>query len=207
MKHKGGGIKVNLHTSIQNLSKRKPIIRSENELLESLYHEIGQEGFNCFKNSTLLGEKVDLLIEDINEGVYYAIHLRNKTAKLTYQDSVLKNHGAQLQGRYDFLKDIECLEKITHSGSVIGYNILLTNDHSYWNKPNKINALDAAFHIYDERIVTGELKWGDETALGTKINRTDSIHLKNTYKCTWNQYSYVSNRKNGTFEYLLMEVK
>lgn len=198
---------MNLHTSIKNLSKRKPFIRSEKELLESLYHEIDHQGYKCFKNSTLLGEKVDLLIEDDNKGIYYAIHLRNKTAKLTYQDSVLKNHGAQLQGRYDFLKDIECLEKLTHSGSVIGYNILLTNDQSYWNKPKKINALDSAFHIYDDRIITGDLQWGDETALGTKINRTDSIHLKNTYTCTWNLYSSISNDKNGTFEYLLMEVK
>lgn len=82
----GWGKKVNLHTSIKNLSKRKPIIRSENDLLESLYHEIDQQGYRCFKNSTLLGKKVDLLIENVNKGVYYAIHLRNKTAKLTYQD-------------------------------------------------------------------------------------------------------------------------
>lgn len=202
---------MDLHSIVDNLSKKKPIIRSENELLQYLYYEVLQEGFKCFKNSTLLGRKVDLLIKDENEDVYYAVHLRDKTEKLSAHlngnDYELKKHGATLVSRYDFLKDIECLEKIAHPGKVIGYGLLLTNDHSYWTKPQKVNAFDAAFHIYDDRNITGELKWASGTSLGTRKKREDPIRLKSTYNCKWKSYSHVSNEKNGTFEYLLLEVK
>lgn len=75
---------MDLHSIVQNLSKKKPIIRSENELLQYLYYEVLQEGFKCFKNSTLLGRKVDLLIKDENEDVYYAFiyGIRRKNSPL-----------------------------------------------------------------------------------------------------------------------------
>lgn len=70
-----------------------------------------------------------------------------------------------------------------------------------------MNAFDAAFHIYDDRNITGELKWASETSLGTRKKREDPIRLKSTYNCNWKSYSHVSNEKNGIFEYLLLEVK
>ncbi len=44
----------------------------------------------------------------------------------------LLDHGAQLLGRYDFLKDVSRLQQVVAvNPAVRGYAILLTNDSSY----------------------------------------------------------------------------
>ena len=46
---------------------------------------------------------------------------------------MLRNDGVQDLGRYDFIKDIERIERIAaHVPQAEGYALLLTNDSSYW---------------------------------------------------------------------------
>jgi hypothetical protein len=87
----------------------------------------------------------------------------NKLARLTIKQEnqliELKHHWAEDCGRYDYLKQVEKLEKITMGGDNInGIAILLTNDHLYWNPPTKSLTVDSNFRIHENRILTGELK-------------------------------------------------
>jgi hypothetical protein len=201
---------MNVEKILKSLAHKKPIFRSEKELQYALSDEIESLGFKCQRNGTVLGSKVDILVED-SDGGYFAIHLRNKTAKFsaTVKGALyeLKQHGAQDQGRYDFLSDVEALEKLTRGRSdVKGYVLLITNDHLYWTRPIKVSSVDEDFHLHDTRKITGELQWSMDASKGTQRNREDKIHLDKEYKCEWKRYSYINSNQNGTFEYLLIEV-
>ncbi|MGG3739134.1 hypothetical protein [Aeribacillus pallidus] len=114
------------------------------------------------ENKDFHGWVVDLWVEDPNSEQQYALYLMNKLAGLTIKQEnqliELKHHGAEDCGRYDFLKQVEKLEKITTGRDKIkGIAILLTNDHLYWSAPTRAHTVDSYFRIQGNRILTGEL--------------------------------------------------
>ncbi|MGX1901616.1 hypothetical protein ACT3HK_09660 [Thermolongibacillus altinsuensis] len=126
-------------------------------------------------------------MEDPNSEQQYALYLMNKLAGLIIKQEnqliELKHHGAEDCGRYDFLKQVEKLEKITTGrDNIKGIAILLTNDHLYWSEPTRANTVDSYFRIHENRILTGELKWLEHASAGTTKGREDSIVIKGTYK-------------------------
>ena len=73
---------------------------------------------------------------------------------------VLRDQRAQDIRRYDFLRDVQRLEdEVSEGRAGQGFAILLTNDPSYWQPPQRDETVDAAFRIHEGRNVNGELAW------------------------------------------------
>jgi hypothetical protein len=127
-----------------------------------------------------------------------AIELKYKTRKSEYavgeERFVLRNHGAQDFGRYDFLKDIERLERVVLEGPcTVGYAIMLTNDDYYW-KGTDSDTMDAAFRIGGGQTIGGTLQWADPERPWLK-GRNKSITLKGEYTLSWKDYSPLGFRR------------
>ena len=120
----------------------------------------------------------------------------------------LLNQSAQDIGRYDFLKDIQRLERIVFDrNDIVGYAVFLTNDSAYWITPRNINTVDANFRIYQGRILSGELSWGSHASEGTMRGREETIHIKGAYNLNWQDYSEPSQESYGKFRYLLVKIE
>jgi hypothetical protein len=210
-KRVGRGITMfSIHEEMKTLSQKHPFFSSKEAFKDALKFQL-QEKFRVMNNKHFHGYVVDLWVEDPNGEQQYAIYLMNKLARLTMkqnnQSIELKHHGAQDISRYDFLKQVEKLEKLaTGRENVQGIAILLTNDHLYWSKPTRSNTVDSCFRIHENRILTGELKWLEHASAGTTKNREEPIVIKGMYKMQWHHYSTVHNEKHGEFRYLAVYV-
>ena len=151
---------------------------------------------------------LDIWLPD--EGV--AIELKYTTRKIELRHCgelfSLRDHGAQDQKRYDFLWDIRRLELMSSNveGCEAGYAVLLTNDPLYWRMAGRTNTVDAAFHLYEGRRVTGELNWSATASDGTKRKRESPIRLKGSYHLRWQDYSRLNVDRYGAFRYLAVSV-
>lgn len=152
---------------------------------------------------------IDIFVSD--ENGTYPIELKYKSKKVEIPDNGevfnLKEHSAQDCGRYDFLRDIWRLEQVKQNDEQFqtGYAIMLSNDPSYWIEP-RFSTVDAAFRIYDGRVVSGTLDWAEGTSEGTKKGRTKPIALIGSYTIGWEPFSDLKI-KNGIFQVCTIEVK
>lgn len=199
----------NIETILDTLSKQRPLFKSERDLQESLIQKLRSTDLKCEVNKVVNGTKVDLWIDNGEKEIL--IQLKHKTKKLSVNvggsQFDLKNHGAQDQGRYDFLKDLKGLEQLCMDNPVqTGYAILLTNDHRYWDRPIKLDSVDKDFHLYEGRRVNGTLAWKDGTSSGTLSGREFPIELRGTYSLKWVNYSRFSSN-DSEFRYLSVEVQ
>jgi hypothetical protein len=168
-------------------------------------------GFNCKASSKIGNDSVDIFASDNSNSKKYLFEVRYKTKKLEINvegtEYNLKNHGAQDQGRYDYIKDIAKLERIVESSdNTEGYALMVTNDHYYWEPPEKNNSIDKDFLLYNGRTLNGYLKWSEQAAKGTINNRESPFQIKGEYNLEWNQYARYDS-KNGEFRYLLVQIK
>lgn len=201
---------------MSELSNERPAFHSEADFQHALAWEIHQM---WQKSKVRLEYKpqffdsrayVDVWAVIGNNG--YAIELKYKTRGLRFdaggETFDLLDQSAQDLGRYDFLKDIQRLERITsRTDTLTGYAILLTNDPSYWNKSRDDGTIDAHFRIQDGRVLTGTLGWSHGASEGTKRDRQDPIRLQGTYKLEWGDYSEPVRATYGKFRYLVIEVR
>lgn len=202
---------MNIDTILSALSSKHPFFRSQKEFQEILIKELTLHGFRCTPDKFVnQKDKVDIWAEGPGNNEIIIFEVRNKTKKLSFSYNgtsyELKNHGAQDQGRYDFVKDIEKVEKAVSSRrNIKGYAILISNDPYYWDTPVKHDSVDRDFHINEGRVLRGILKWDSIASSGTTKNREDSIKLNQSYVLSWRNYSSVSNTKYGSFRYLLVQ--
>ena len=157
-----------------------------------------------------LNMHIDILV--IYENKWIPIELKYKTkgcAKIV-DDEVfnLKNQGAKNNSCYLYLKDIERIEKIKENEERFdkGYTIFITNDLSYMNKPNE-NVIFEDFSLENEITKNGMLCWKENASKGTMGKNEQPIILKGSYKLDWQLYSRLDNENNGTFMYLISEIK
>lgn len=119
----------------------------------------------------------------------------------------LKNQSAQDVGRYDFLYDVQRMERIVDSGQYPiceAYAIMLTNDPSYWCVPKRDKiTVDAEFRIHSGTILSGEMNWKEEASLGTKRNREEAITLRGKYPIAWCDYTPI---ESCPFKYTVVKV-
>ena len=132
--------------------------------------------------------------------VIVAVELKYKTRGLEVdaddEHYSLKNQGAQEFGRYDFLKDIQRLERVVDQyRDSIGYAVLLTNDSAYWQEPREEEPVDANFRLHDDRVVKGNLNWGEGAAIGARRGR-EQLQLQGRYQLHWSNYSFVEGHGN-----------
>ena len=175
-----------------------------------LYYFIDAEKFItifCFHKSNSVC--VDIVVQDGETLIPIELKYKTKgfSGKFGDVDIVLKNHGAQDQGRYDFLKDIERLEGFCGCKKYTvgtGYAIFLTNDSMYW-EPSKRDCVDQLFRIHKGREITGDIHWVGETKPGTTKGRDKPLHLEGQYQITWNPYELAKNKKLQ-FQYTIIKI-
>jgi len=197
------------------LARKRPIFHSEADFQHALAWELHSQ----LPESEV---RLELPIESSGNALHLdlwlsapgravAIELKYKTrslsVKLNGESFSLKSHSAQDVGRYDFLRDIQRIERIvsSHPGTR-GYAILLTNDSSYWKPSSDIKTVDGAFRLHEGRSVEGTLAWGSNAAPGTIRSREKPITLVGTYKIIWKEYSKVGSSSYGAFRYLALSV-
>jgi hypothetical protein len=152
---------------------------------------------------------VDIWLEGNHEAA--AIEVKYKTrslrASLQGENFQLLDQRAQPIGRYDFVKDIERLEKIASTNkNMVGSALMLTNDSAYWKIPKRADAVDAAFRIHDGRVLSGVLQWGELASEGTTVDRSNAITLTGTYELKWRDYSIVGDYSYSAFRFLCVQV-
>jgi hypothetical protein len=182
---------------------------SQVDLRDKLVARLLAEGYKIQTNRDLGVDKVDILAVMGEEEI--AIEVRYKTALLQtiYNGTTidLKNQAAQDISRYDFLKDLEKLEKVTsHRPGTKGYAILITNDHSYWNPSTRSSSVDEDFRLHHGRKVHGKLSWKHASS-GTTQNREEPIVIRDEYTLVWNPFLTVEAKKNERFQILIVEVE
>ena len=187
-----------IHQVMTELSKTRPIFHSEADFQHALAWQIHEIIPDCrirleFNSPYQEGVYLDIWIPNQQT----VVELKYKTKALWALDNrelfFLKEQGAQNHGRYDFLKDIERVEReIELSNSVNrGFAVILTNEPSYSREGSlKRGSNHYDFRIHEGRVVTGELAWLDPTAGGAK-KRQEPINLKGSYDLRWQDYSEI----------------
>lgn len=119
----------------------------------------------------------------------------------------LSNQSAQDMRRYDILRDIERLEKLTRHGFAAGYMLALSNEPLYWNRTRARRVTnDEEFRLHHGRNISGKMQWGPHTGAGTKFQREAPIFLCGHYTLHWHPYSMIRGTRAGEFRYLLVEI-
>jgi len=205
-----------IFSSITKLAQSRPIFHIEADFQHALAWQIQNDHPQLdirfeYKPANISKRMfVDLWIKD-NFGNNYAIELKYKTRKLeeTIHDEKFKlmDQSAQDLGRYDYLKDIERLEKIVSKHEkTTGFAIILTNDSGYWNTPQSNDTVDADFRIFDGKTIHGILEWSEHASAGTTAGREAALNISGTYPVEWSDYSQVGSSNKGKLRYLLVKI-
>ena len=182
---------LNINEVMTELAKTRPIFHSEADFRFALALQIRE----MMPDSQIrlefpLQEEVYLDIWIPNQQM--AIELKYKKKKLIalYPNEVftLKEQGAQDNGRYDFLKDIERVESAKR-----GFAVILTNEPSYWKEDSvRQSSNHYDFRIHEGRELSGEIKWVDPEARSAKDGkRQNPINLSGSYNLQWKDYSEI----------------
>ncbi len=212
---------LDIHNLMADLAKHRPIFHSEADFQHALAWQIHKAIPNC-----------EIRLEmpyRVSQGNWYldiwlqtmeiAIELKYRTKKMEGEKDgeyfFLRNHSGYPQGRYDFLKDIQRLERVVADRKAkLGVAVLLTNESNFWKPPTREwkTTKDVNFRIHEDQRVTGELTWAVQTGAGTKKDREEPIRLKNSYHLQWQDYSNWGVQallwlQRNSFRYLAVSVK
>lgn len=201
---------------MDELSRVRPIFHSEADFQHALAWQVHKIVPNCgvrleYKPFPEELKYVDLWLS--LSGLSVALELKYATRNLIHNEVgeafSLKQHGGYDQRRYDFLKDIERLERVSRQKHVRGgLAILLTNDSTYWEERPLDGRVpyDIAFHLHEGRQICGKLAWSDQAGAGTTKGRESPIQLNQRYEFRWRKFGTVGNGKYSEFRYLLVHV-
>lgn len=202
---------IDVNELMNGLARDRPVFHSEADFQHALAWRIHAERLDA---------RVRLERPDPTERIYVdlwlptnevAVELKYLTRRLDFEREgelfTLRNQGAQDIRRYDFLKDIQRLERLSNRTDVrAGFAILLTNDPLYWRPPRREGTVDAQFRLHDGRTVEGELAWSEEASSGTKEGREKPICLKDTYRLQWQDYWNGGDGASRQFRYLAVQI-
>lgn len=194
---------------LNSFVKKELIPVSQKNFRDRISLHLNELGFSVQLNREFGNEKIDICATKDDQ--FFVIEVRYKTALLQtiYQNQHinLKKQGAQDISRYDYVSDLGKIERVVKSRPKMkGYAILLTNDRLYWQFPKKVTSIDEDFHIHDGNLITGVLSWREDASKGTTFGREESVCFKGSYKMQWASYLSLSEKKNGQFQILSVEV-
>ena len=176
--------------------------------------------------TTKVTGKIQNILTDImlisDEGEYIPIELKYKTKSITIGGkTLLKTHGAQDLGRFDFLWDVKRIENLkskkwTLNGELkkflYGFSIMVTNDSLYWTT-TKGSLAPKTPAYYDfcigdkEKIIKGmALNWRHKPKSKSASKWRSMVCpfvFDNAYTCEWDKLSGCS----VGFERLILEIK
>ncbi|MYE87972.1 hypothetical protein F4X33_03115 [Candidatus Poribacteria bacterium] len=186
---------LDIHGLMADLSKHHPSFRLEVDFQQALVQQI----LKAMPNSE---PHLEHYIKNMRLDIYLP------TDRIAMELKCRLSHRGVRVGRYDFLKDIQKLERVVREGKAeSGFAVLLTNVHRFWCPPQRgwKTTTDAAFRLHEGRPVTGALTWAD-WAKPIK-DRKKPICLKSSYLLQWRDYSSLGTDKNQQFRYLAVSVK
>ncbi len=127
---------------MSSLATHRPIYHSEADFQHAFAWELHLRDSDLklrLEKTLFVDDKryqVDLVASKGGSSTYFEMKYKTAGFQDYYNESFdLKNHGAEDQGRYDFLYDLQRLEAITKSKGGRGYAIFLTNESKYWKEP------------------------------------------------------------------------
>ncbi len=197
------------------LAQRRPVFHNETDFQHALAWELHLEVPNAFVRLELTpfgwqpGNYLDLMVNSDGGGL--AIETKYKTRRLKIEIGgeafVLKDHSAQPDNRYLFVRDIERLENIASAKTRIRrFAVMLTNDQSYWTQQSGRATFDDQFRLHEGRVLEGTLEWSGAVGDWVQKNRIGApIRLKGKYELHWADYVQLQAGSNGRFRYLLVE--
>jgi hypothetical protein len=198
--------------SVFELAKTRPLFHSEADFQHALAWHLHTSQLVSsirlelpFRREGNGSEYLDLLA--VVGGDRVAVELKYKTRRLTHSHAdeafVIQNHGAQDLGRYDFLLDVQRIERFVQEGRATnGLAVLLTNDQSYWSPASRGGTVDEMFRLNEGRVISGKLSWLPHASGGTTKGRTAPIALRGNYTALWHPYATVSTTAGGEFRVL-----
>lgn len=195
------------------LASQRAIFHSEADFQHAFawqFHEVFPEARVRLEYPFYAGKwiYIDLWLDTPSQKLAIELKYKSRTLETLHGDEHfrLKSHSAQDSGRYDFLKDVARLEKVSmNSSNVSGYAVLLTNDPSYWGT-GRIGTVDVNFRLHPGREITGDMGWLPNAAPGTIRGRTEPLHLSGSYTVEWKPYSRLDAISGGEFRYLAFRV-
>ena len=206
---------IDVHQIMSQLSHKRPVFHSEADFQHAFGWELHTAMPHCAIRLELPLEvaakplHLDLWVSTASISV--AIELKYKTRGLSVEVAgerfLLRDQAAQDLARYDFIKDIERLERITDiRRGAKGYAVFLTNDSAYWKNPGNVRTVDAAYRIHDGRAVQGYLAWSARASSGTIKGREEPIALTGEYRIAWHDYSSPAPSTYGSLRYVVVSV-
>lgn len=190
-----------------DLSHDRPLFHSEADFQHALAWHIHNTMPDCGVRLEYkpLGKRIhlDLWLESI--GVAIELKYRTQALKLERREEAFElfNQSALPISRYNYLKDIQRLEKLGEFPQAsAGYAIFLTNDPLYWEMPKQPGTIDTAFRLHEGRRLCGKLAWAERASQGTVKGRENPIRLDGSYEVRWRDYSIAADRRYGRFRYL-----
>ena len=205
---------IEIDRIMAELSRERPVFHSEADLQHALAWQIHRASPECgvrleYRPFPEKSMHLDLWLR----GPGIGLELKYTTRLLDHvhegEAFSLKPQEARDTRRYDFLKDISRLERVSRLKHARGgFAVLLTNDQLYWDPPGPKgrNNNDDEFRIHEGRRIGGELNWSERTSAGTKEGRENPIRLDRCYHLQWRDYSEVGQQPNGRFRYLTVQV-
>jgi len=210
---------IDMHDVLRCLAAQRPVFHSEADFQHALawtlqtlnpdmqirleYPLRAEDGSNARIHLDIRGEDSQHVC---------ALELKYKTrgpleVEVAGECYYLKNHSAQDYGRFDFLKDVQRLERAVANRPANrpanrGYAILLTNDHLYWTSPTQ-DVVDLQFRLHEGD--AGQVLLGDRKAVLDGSER--KVHLAGSYPICWQEYSLLDAATYGRFRYLLVQVQ
>jgi hypothetical protein len=152
--------------------------------------------------------RLDLLavVEGSRVAIEFTYLLRRFAAEVDHERFELPDHAARDVSRYDIVKDISRLEALVPVVADIGFAVVLTNDPNYWERSRRDDVVDAAFHVYEGRELSGSLAWHARAGAGTTRSRETALALRGVYVANWRDFSRIEGSGHGHFRYLAVEV-
>ena len=209
---------LDIDSLMADLSSRRPIFHSEADFQHALAWRIHETRPDCdvrleFDPFPAADSRMALDIWVRLPEEVVAIELKYCTCELQQESNgeqfVLRQHGGQPPRRYDFVKDIQRIERTLQIPNLAdyGFAVLLSNESMYWTPPTRVGVIDAAFRIHEgQRIVPGELRWGANAGAKTIQGREEPILMSGSYSLSWRDYSALGNRNGEQFRYLAVRV-
>ncbi|MDE2799042.1 MAG: hypothetical protein OXI94_10285 [Gemmatimonadota bacterium] len=189
---------LDIHNLMADLSQHRPVFHSEADFQFALAWRIHEVMPDCkirleFKPYPKVNMYLDIWIQTAEIAIELKFPTQNLEANRDNEYFALRAQGAQDTRRYDFLKDIQRLERVVADRKAkSGFAILLTNDPSLWKPPKQggwKTTNDAKFRIHKGQIIKGELAWAEQASSGTTKGREGPIRLKGSYHLHWKDYS------------------
>ncbi|WP_438480841.1 hypothetical protein [Oleiharenicola lentus] len=143
------------------------------------------------------GEYLDVFYQHKRSRI--GIELKYKTRATTKPGFEYLNQGAQNNGRYDVLRDVERLESFKKANAIDkGFGIFVTND-KYYMSTIGASAGVAPFELSEGRIIPNTLKAG-------WVGRTSEIRLASSHSVKWISANRAPTEAEEVFQALIFEI-